>query len=76
MENNGAIRIRMRRMFTRWKKIEWSGWRFDADALKAKTPASCWRATERIAVLPSNAYIPEVTHCQGPKWETLFAGSG
>jgi hypothetical protein len=60
VEKNGMVRVAVR----------------DADALKAKTPASCWRPTERITVLPTNAYTPEVTNCQGPKWETLFAGGG
>jgi hypothetical protein len=53
----------------------WAAFR-RADALKAKTPASCWRPTERITVLPSITYTPEVTTCQGPKWETLIAGDG
>jgi hypothetical protein len=43
---------------------------------KTKTPASCWRPTKTIAVLPSVTYTPEVTTCQGPKWETLFADGG
>lgn len=44
--------------------------------LKTKAPANCWRPTERITVLPTNTYTPEVTSCQEPKWETLFASGG
>jgi hypothetical protein len=43
---------------------------------KSKNASKLLAADGRITALPNITYTPEVTTCQGPKWETLFAGGG